>query len=51
MAALSAQQARDLGVVRRHLDELLASRWRRLGQRMGVAMTLPWEEQMRNGRG
>jgi chromosome segregation ATPase len=33
--------------LRQHVRDLLASRWRKLGQRIGVAMTLPWERELR----
>lgn len=39
IAALS-QQNQTLSV---RLGELLASRWRKLGQRLGLAMVMPWE--------
>lgn len=44
-----AQEA-ELAVLRTRLNELMASRWRRLGQRLGVAMTLPWEREAVNGK-
>jgi ADP-heptose:LPS heptosyltransferase/archaellum component FlaC len=50
LSALSRQQAKELIVVRKRLDELLASRWRKLGQRIGVAMVLPWEQERANGK-
>jgi ribosomal protein S21 len=50
LSALSRQQAKELIVVRKRLDELLASRWRKLGQRIGVAMVLPWEQERANGQ-
>ena len=50
LSSLSRQQAKELIVVRRRLEELLASRWRKLGQRIGVAMVLPWEQEQGNGR-
>ncbi|MFG0283431.1 MAG: glycosyltransferase family 9 protein [Phycisphaerales bacterium JB039] len=48
--SLSRQREQEIVVVQSRLNDLLASRWRKLGQRLGVAMTLPWEEQTRNGR-
>lgn len=33
----------QINLLRSRLSELLASRWRKLGQRLGLAMTLPWE--------
>ena len=50
IALLSEQQVQQLAIVQTHVNDLLASRWRKIGQRMGVAMTLPWEEQGRNGQ-
>jgi hypothetical protein len=41
IAALTRQN-QTLGV---RLGELLASRWRKLGQRLGLAMVMPWERQ------
>ena len=31
-------------VLRGRLNELLASRWRKLGQKLGLAMVMPWEK-------
>jgi ADP-heptose:LPS heptosyltransferase len=39
----------EVVVLRGRLRDLLASRWRRLGQRLHLAMTLPWEEPGGNG--
>lgn len=50
LSALSRQQAKELIVLRKRLDELRASRWRKLGQRIGVAMVLPWEHESSNGK-
>ncbi len=41
---LTRQQEAEIVVLRGRLNDLLASRWRKLGQRIGVAMTLPWEK-------
>lgn len=41
--ALVAENA----TLRQRLGELLASRWRKIGQRFGVAMTMPWEREIR----
>jgi hypothetical protein len=30
-------------------DELLSSRWRRYGQRVGLVMIMPWERELQNG--
>lgn len=35
----------------RQRDELLASRWRRYGQRARLVMVLPWERELRDRRG
>ncbi len=51
---LSRQREHEMMVLQSRLDDLLASRWRKLGQKIGVAMTLPWEENLngpRNGAG
>jgi ADP-heptose:LPS heptosyltransferase len=50
LARLSEQQQQQLAITRSHVDDLLASRWRKIGQRVGVAMTLPWEQQSHNGQ-
>jgi chromosome segregation ATPase len=47
--ALARQRELDMGEAQSRLNDLLASRWRKIGQRLGVAMTLPWE-QTSNGR-
>lgn len=38
-------QAAELRTLRLRINELLASRWRKLGQRLRVAMVLPWERE------
>jgi ADP-heptose:LPS heptosyltransferase/predicted nucleic acid-binding Zn-ribbon protein len=50
LAKLSKQQEERIAVLRERLANLLDSRWRKYGQRLGLAMTLPWEEEARNGR-
>jgi chromosome segregation ATPase len=47
LTRLCEQQENEKAVLRSHLDDLLASRWRKLGQRVGIAMTLPWEREER----
>jgi ADP-heptose:LPS heptosyltransferase len=39
------QHEQDLALVRQRLHELMASRWRKVGQRLGVAMVMPWERE------
>lgn len=46
LAALSRQQAKELVLVRQRIADLLSSRWRRLGQKIGVTMVMPWEQEM-----
>lgn len=38
---------RENTTLRQRVQDLLASRWRKLGQRFGVAMTMPWEKELR----
>lgn len=45
--AQAAELRREAATLRQRVSELLASRWRKLGQRMGIAMSLPWEEELR----
>lgn len=47
LSALSRQQAKELIELRKRVGELMASRWRKLGQRIGVAMVMPWEREGR----
>lgn len=42
-AALVSENA----TLRQRVRDLVASRWRKLGQRFGVAMTMPWEKELR----
>ena len=50
LARLTNQQERRLALLRSRVHDLVISRWRRLGQRLHVAMELPWEkEYRRNG--
>lgn len=48
LGALTHQQQTEVVVLRERLNDLLASRWRRYGQRLGLCMTLPWESE--NGK-
>lgn len=50
LATLSKQQEVEVKMLRGRLHDLLASRWRKLGRRIGIAKTLPWERQAANGR-
>lgn len=50
LASLSRQNEAQLALLRSQLNDLMSSRWRKLGQRLGVAMTMPWEQESRNGR-
>jgi len=47
MEKLADQRLEALQWAEDRLGELLASRWRTLGQRIGLAMRLPWEEDAR----
>lgn len=44
MEKLAEQRLVTVQALEHKLGELLASRWRQMGQRMRVAMVLPWEE-------
>ena len=50
LSALSRQQEGEVVVLRGRLQDLLASRWRRYGQRVGLCMTMPWEREFVNGK-
>lgn len=45
---LTRQREQELDQVRQRLAELMASRWRKVGQRLGVAMTMPWEREIQS---
>ena len=51
LTALTRQQEDEIAVLRGRLYELMASRWRRYGQRLHLCMTMPWEHELagRNG--
>jgi predicted RNase H-like nuclease (RuvC/YqgF family) len=38
------EQQAEIRLLRTRLGQLRASRWRKLGQRLGLAMTLDWEK-------
>ncbi len=48
-AELQRVRERLLGAIRQR-DELLASRWRRYGQKFGLVMVMPWEKGLGNGQ-
>ncbi len=51
LADLTGQQEEELGTLRTRVRDLCASRWRRLGHRLHLAMEMPWEHEYRaNGR-
>lgn len=47
---LATDRDAEIVVLRGRLRDLMASRWRKLGQRLHLAMTLPWERESDNGR-
>lgn len=47
LVRLTAQQEQRIAELRRRVRDLVASRWRRLGQRLRLAMELPWEREFR----
>ncbi len=50
LSTLARQNEGEVVVLRRRLNELMASRWRRYGQRLGLCMTMPWEHEVSNGK-
>lgn len=50
LLTLTRQQESEVVVLRGRLRELMASRWRRYGQRVGLCMTMPWEKESLNGK-
>lgn len=51
LATQTEQSARALDQANERVHNLMASRWRKLGQRLGVAMVMPWErDASANGR-
>jgi hypothetical protein len=50
LSTLSRQNEAEVVVLRTRLNELLASRWRRYGQKLHLCMTMPWEREMSNGQ-
>jgi hypothetical protein len=49
MTELCRQHEIDNWTMRERLKELMASRWRRYGQRLHLCMTMPWEREIANG--
>ncbi len=45
LALISREQEAEIQLLRERLDQLRASRWRKLGQRLGLAMTMDWERE------
>ena len=43
LAQISREQEAEIRLLRERLKQLRASRWRKLGQRLGLAMTMEWE--------
>lgn len=43
LALISREQEAEIRLLRERLEQLRASRWRKLGQRLGLAMTMDWE--------
>ena len=41
---ICAEQEDEIRLLRGRVEQLRASRWRRLGKRLGLAMTLDWEK-------
>lgn len=50
LSALARQKESEVVVLRGRVNDLLASRWRRYGQKLHLCMTLPWEKEITNGR-
>ncbi len=44
LALISREQEAEIRLLRERLGQLQASRWRKLGQRLGLAMTMDWEK-------
>ena len=43
LGRLCREQNAEIRLLRLRIRQLQASRWRRLGQRLGLAMTMDWE--------
>lgn len=43
LSKLTKQQQGEVVVLRTRLRQLMESRWRKYGQRLGLCMTMPWE--------
>lgn len=50
LASLCRQRENETETLRVRVADLMASRWRKYGQRLGIVMTLPWEREARNGQ-
>jgi ADP-heptose:LPS heptosyltransferase len=50
LMTLVRQHERHIAVLQQRVRDLIASRWRRYGQRLKLCMTMPWEEQYQNGK-
>jgi ADP-heptose:LPS heptosyltransferase len=46
--ALVRQHEHHIAVLQQRVRDLMASRWRRYGQRLKLCMTMPWESQYQN---
>lgn len=44
ISRICREQQAEIRVLRLRIRQLRSSRWRRLGQRLGLAMTMPWEK-------
>ncbi|MFI4871270.1 MAG: hypothetical protein ACIARQ_05610 [Phycisphaerales bacterium JB061] len=45
LAQISREQEAEIRLLRERIEQLRASRWRKLGQRLGLAMTMDWEKE------
>jgi ADP-heptose:LPS heptosyltransferase len=50
LLSLTRQQEQQIATLHQRLHDLVASRWRRYGQRLRLCMTMPWEAQYQNGQ-
>lgn len=50
LAKIGREQEAEIRLLRSRLAQLRASRWRKLGQRLGLAMTLDWEKRDEGAR-
>jgi ADP-heptose:LPS heptosyltransferase len=49
LGVLTRQQEDEIRLLRIRLRQMVASRWRKYGQRLHLCMTMPWEREMSNG--